>query len=83
VTRDVRDPRLPFLGGSDRWDREPAGQIVTEEFFSPQELPPTGGGLLEVWTGSAWVKQAVTVWLGGAWVVKPAKRWTGSEWLLT
>ncbi|MCP9820038.1 hypothetical protein KBZ18_11110 [Synechococcus sp. Cruz-9H2] len=83
MTRDVRDPRLPFTGGSDRWDRGPAGEIVTDEFFGIEAEPPGGGGLLSVWIAGAWALKPVRVRIGGAWIVKPARRWSGSAWVLT
>ncbi len=72
--------RLPFRSGSDRWDRGPAGSIVTTEFFEPS---PGLGGLLWVWTGSDWAVRSVKVWSGTAWVQKPIKWWTGSVWVLS
>lgn len=82
MSRELRDPRLPFSGGSDRWDRGPAGQIVTDEFFGPAPAPPAGG-FVAFWSGSGWLSRPVLVRIGAAWVEKPAKRWTGTAWVLT
>jgi hypothetical protein len=81
--RRRQDPIGPFQGGQDSWDQGPAGQIVTEEFFRLEELPPPEGGLLSVWSGTAWLSRPVLVWSGSDWVVKPAKRWSGIAWRLT
>ncbi|MCP9849215.1 hypothetical protein [Cyanobium sp. Morenito 9A2] len=83
MSREVRDRALPFTGGSDRWDRGPAGQIITDEFFWAVEPPPGGDGLLSLWSSGAWLRRPAKVWSGGAWVEKPAKCWSGSDWLLT
>lgn len=42
---------------------------------------PPSGGLIKVWTGSAWVEKPVKVWTGSAWVQKPVKFWSGSAWI--
>jgi hypothetical protein len=83
LNRSGLDRRLPVAGSSDRWDRGLAGQIITEEFFGLEEAPPPEGGLLSVWSGSAWVLRPVLVWTGSTWAQKPAKRWSGTAWLLT
>jgi hypothetical protein len=41
------------------------------------------GGLIKVWSGSAWVDKPVKVWTGAAWVQKPVKVWSGSAWVLS
>ncbi len=82
MSRSVFDRALPYRGGSDRWDRGPAGQIITDEFFGAAELPPGSDGLLSVWSSGAWLRRPAKVWSDGAWVEKPAKRWSGSAWLL-
>jgi hypothetical protein len=83
LNRSGLDRRVPFPGSSDRWDRCLAGQILTEEFFSLEEAPPPEGGLLTVWSGSAWVLRPVLVWSGSDWQAKPVRRWSGTAWLLT
>jgi hypothetical protein len=83
LNRSGLDRRLPVAGSSDRWDRGPAGQIFTEEFFALEEAPPPQRGLLSVWSGSDWLSRPVLVLIGTSWVAKPAKRWSGTAWLLT
>ena len=81
MSRSVRDRLLPISGGSDRWDRGPAGAIIKAEFFGLQEgPPPPGGGMLMVWSGTAWQSCPCKVWTGSGWVVKPCKVWNGSSW---
>ena len=45
--------------------------------------PPSGGGNIKVWNGSAWVAKPVKVWNGSAWVAKLMKFWNGSSWVTT
>lgn len=49
----------------------------------PDPAPPSSGGNIKVWNGSAWVAKPVKVWNGSAWVTKPVKRWNGSGWITT
>lgn len=49
----------------------------------PDPSPPSSGGKIKVWDGSAWVVKPVKVWNGSAWVEKPLKRWNGSAWVTT
>ncbi len=49
----------------------------------PDPAPPSSGGKIKVWDGSAWVAKPVKVWNGSAWVEKPLKRWNGSAWVTT
>jgi hypothetical protein len=81
VARSVLDTRLPYRGGSDRWDQGPAGAIVTTEFLGPQ--PPPGAGAVLLWLAGRWRSRPVRVWLAGVWVEKPARRWSGTAWVLT
>ncbi len=82
MARHERDARPPFPGGSDRWDRGPAGDLITADFFSPQP-PPPAGGQLRFWSGTDWCSRPVLVWTGSSWTAKPARRWSGTAWLLT
>jgi hypothetical protein len=38
------------------------------------------GGLVKIWTGSAWTSKPMKVWTGTAWVTKPLKIWDGATW---
>jgi hypothetical protein len=67
-----RNPR----GGSDAWDSEAGGVLLTAEFFG-SENP---AGRLKFWDGSNWVAKFLKWWNGSAWLAKPLKHWTGSAW---
>ena len=69
-------------GGADLWDEGLAGVLLTADYFT-QAAPPSGGGQIKVWNGSAWAVKPVKVWNGSAWVTKPIKRWSGSAWVAT
>ena len=62
-------------GGSDTWDNQLAGEIVTTDFFGSTSIT----GQIKVWLGS-WIAKPVKVWLG-SWVNKPVKRWNGTNWI--
>lgn len=64
-------------GGSDTWDNQLAGEIVTTDFFGATSIT----GQIKVWLG-AWVAKPVKVWMG-AWVTKPLKVWNGTSWVET
>jgi hypothetical protein len=73
----------PVRGGAALWsDGGPGSVLLVAEFFD-DPLPPSGGGLIKVWTGSAWVEKPVKFWSGSAWVEKPVKFWSGSAWVLS
>jgi len=55
------------------------GQILSNEFFGPPEAPPAGG-LIKVWSGSAWEAKPAKVWGGLSWDIKPLKFWDGAQW---
>ena len=58
--------------------------VVASQLAAPPSAgPPPTGGLMKVWTGSAWVEKPVKVWTGSAWVTKPVKFWNGSSWVLS
>ncbi len=83
MSRSSRDRVLPCSGGSDRWDRGPAGAILTTEFFWLEDLPPPlGSGEFAIWSGNGWATTPCRVWTGTDWVVKPIRFWSGSAWLL-
>jgi hypothetical protein len=56
-----------------------AADLMEDEFFA--DPPPAGGGLVKVWSGSAWIEKPVKVWTGAAWATKPLKSWDGSAWV--
>lgn len=80
----VQFPELDnqYSGGSDIWDDGVAGEILLRDYFDAP-APPSGGGQLKVWNGSAFVAKPVKVWNGSSWVTKPVKHWTGSAWVET
>jgi hypothetical protein len=57
-------------------------QTVPSGFLSWMgETPAVVSGLMDVWTGAAWVKKPMMVWTGSAWAQKPVMRWNGSAWV--
>lgn len=58
-----------------------ASNALTTGFPGPP--PPSAGGNVKVWTGTAFTAKPVKVWTGSAWVVKPVKRWSGTAWVTT
>lgn len=72
--------RRPAPADINWWRRGIAGRVLRAEFFGPPPVPPTGG-LIKVWTGSAWAEKPVKVWTGSAWATKPVRHWTGSAWV--
>lgn len=83
MSRSSRDRVLPCNGGSDRWDRGPAGAIITTEFFWLQDLPPVlGSGEFAVWIGNGWTSRPCRVWSGTDWVLRPIRFWSGAAWEL-
>jgi len=64
-------------GGSDTWDDQLSGEIITTDFFGVSSVT----GQIKVWLG-AWVAKPVKVWMG-SWVTKPLKLWNGTSWIET
>lgn len=55
--------------------------ILPAEYFDT--APPSSGGLLKYWTGSAWAAKTMKAWNGSAWVPGLLKFWNGASWELS
>jgi len=42
--------------------------------------PPLYFGVLQKWTGAAWVKAKLLRYTGAAWVQAKLRKWNGTEW---
>jgi hypothetical protein len=51
--------------------------------FALRDAAASAGGRINVWNGTAWVKEPAKVWNGTAWVEKPVKFWNGTTWRTT